>query len=114
MKNSAAMSLDLPPAQLRMLLDLFDRHIPGAEVWAYGSRVTGQSHTGSDLDLVVRNPGQPDLPRPNLAGLRAALRESRLPVLVETHDWARLPGSFRREIEQHHVVLTSPSPAPAH
>ena len=27
-----------------MLLEILERHIPGAKVWAYGSRVTGGAH----------------------------------------------------------------------
>ena len=36
---------------------LVRKHVPGVEVWAYGSRVSGRSHDGSDLDLVLRGPG---------------------------------------------------------
>lgn len=31
---------------------------PGTELWAYGSRVKGGNHEGSDLDLAVRAPQQ--------------------------------------------------------
>ena len=96
-----------------MLRDLLERHVPGAEVWAYGSRVTGGAHEGSDLDLVVRNPGQLDQPRRSLASLREALSESNLPILVEVLDWARIPESFRREIERRHVPVVSPDTAVA-
>lgn len=33
---------------------LLGQHVPQAEVWAYGSRVNGGAHEGSDLDLVLR------------------------------------------------------------
>lgn len=89
-------------AELRRLLRL---HLPTAEVWAYGSRVNGQAHDGSDLDLVARQPLTPEQPLPGLAVLRAALSESRLPMLVDVHDWAELPAEFRREIERQHRVL---------
>ena len=46
------------PARYRAQLDaLFREHLPNVEVWAYGSRVDGRSHDGSDLDLVLRGPG---------------------------------------------------------
>lgn len=32
------------------------------EVWAYGSRVSGEAHEGSDLDLVIRTPTLQKLP----------------------------------------------------
>ena len=34
----------------RVLQALLREHLPGVEVWAYGSRVNGRSHDGSDLD----------------------------------------------------------------
>ena len=39
-----------------MLEEILREHVPGVEVWAYGSRVSGHSHGGSDLDLVLRGP----------------------------------------------------------
>jgi uncharacterized protein len=90
------------------LVALLAKHTAGAEVWAYGSRVNGRSHDGSDRDLVVRNP--PDLNQGfrGLVWLREALAESDLPILVDVQDWARLPGEMRREVERAHVVLQDP------
>ena len=89
-----------------MLESLLDEHMPDVEVWAYGSRVNGRSHEGSDLDLVLRGPGLNPTPQEGLANFREALRESRIPILVEARDWARLPEHFRCEIEREHVVLS--------
>ena len=75
------------------------------EVWAYGSRISGQSHEGSDLDLVLRRPGLTKIELSRLSDFEEALRESTIPFLVEARDWARLPQSFHREIERDHVVL---------
>ena len=105
MKNLAMPTLDLRPSYLRMLAAILEQHVPLAEVWAYGSRVNGGAHEGSDLDLVVRNPRGLNQPQKNLARLREALTNSNLPILVEVQDWARIPESFRREIERQHVVV---------
>ena len=99
--------LNLKPNYLRLLLDVLESHAPEAEVWAYGSRVNGDGHDGSDLDLVVRNPAGLDQPHRKLYLLREALNESNLPMLVDVLDWARLPEDFRREIERQHVVVHS-------
>ena len=40
-----------------------------------------------------------------LADLIEALEESNVPILVQVHDWARLPERFHREIEREYVVL---------
>ena len=95
---------DLSPQDLRELRRILARHAPQARVWAYGSRVTGQAHEGSDLDLVIHDPDGVALTS-RLGELRDALSESDLPMLVDVHDWARIPDSFRRQIEQAHVVI---------
>lgn len=87
------------------LLGLLRTHVPGAQVWAYGSRVTGQAHEGSDLDLVLRQPADLRRPTPGLADLREALQDSRLPMLVDVHDWAELPTAFHDEINACHLEL---------
>lgn len=97
--------LDLAPHHLALLRQLLAQHTPGAEVWAYGSRVNGTAHEGSDLDLVLRNRAKPTLPVEGLATLREALSDSMLPMLVDAHDWASLPESFHRNIVARHVVI---------
>jgi len=99
--------LHLQPKHRRMLESLLREHLPNVEVWAYGSRVTGRSHEGSDLDLVLRAPGLGKIPIGQLADFEAALRESNIPFLVEARDWTQLPERFRAEIERRHVSLAS-------
>ncbi len=83
-------------------------HLPDVEVWAYGSRVNGLGHDGSDLDLVLRGPGLEKIPLERLMDFEEAVRESTIPFLVEARDWARLPERFHREIEREYVVLMQP------
>ena len=97
--------LHLLPRHREMLLALLREHLPGIEVWAYGSRVNGQSHDGSDLDLVLRSPDLQEIPIGRVGDFWEALRESNIPFLVEARDWARLPEGFHREIERGYVVL---------
>lgn len=97
--------LDLAPRHHSVLMALLEKHLPGVEAWAYGSRVNGRSHAGSDLDLVLRSPGLEQIPIRRFAAFLEAVRESSIPFLIEVHDWARLPNWFRREIDRSHVVL---------
>ena len=90
-----------------MLENLLDEHLPGVEVWAYGSRVNGRSHDGSDLDLVLRGPRLENIPVDRLAGFKKALQNSMIPFLVDVQDWASLPDRFLREIEMNYVVVIS-------
>ena len=97
--------LHLLPKHRRALVALLRKHLPDIEVWAYGSRVNGQSHDGSDLDLVLRGPSLKEVPSGQLGDFEEAVQESNIPFLVEARDWARLPERFHREIERDHVVF---------
>ena len=104
-KIEAAGELHLSARHRACIEALVRKHVPGVEVWAYGSRVSGRSHDGSDLDLVLRGPGLGKIDASRLADLEDGLRDSTIPFLVEMHDWARLPEGFHAEIESRHVVL---------
>ena len=91
------------------IVALLHKHLPGVEVWAYGSRVNGQSHEGSDLDLVLRGAQLAETDTSRLADFIETLQDSTIPFLVEARDWARLPKSFHSEIEREHVVLVAAS-----
>ncbi len=97
--------LHLQARHREQLEKLLRQQAPEAEVWAYGSRVTGESHDGSDLDLVLRSPDLKEIPGLCMSGLRKALYESTIPFLVDVHDWATLPASSQEEITRKHIVL---------
>ena len=102
---SSADRLHLSARHRRVLEALLREHLPDVEVWACGSRVNGRSHTGSDLDLVLRGPGLKKIPARQLADFADAVRESTIPFLVDARDWARLPERFQREAVRKHLVL---------
>ena len=95
----------LAPRHRAAIEALLKEHLPGVEVWAYGSRVNGRAHDGSDLDLVLRASGLREIPDDRFADFKDALRDSNIPFLVEARDWVRLPETFHREIERDYVVL---------
>ncbi len=97
--------LDIEPRHRTTLTALFAVSLPNVEVWAYGSRVNGRSHEGSDLDLVLRTKELQRIPPEDIDKLKAALRESPIPFLVEVRDWAILPEHFHRQIERDYVVF---------
>ena len=86
---------------------MFREHLPGVEVWAYGSRVNGRSFEGSDLDLVLRAPDLKEIPNDQLAKFKDAVYESNIPFLVDARDWTRLPKRFQKEIESEKQILAS-------
>lgn len=97
--------LDLRPEWLAIVRRILADHLPDAEVVAYGSRVNGTAHDGSDLDLVVRNRLNPLQPVRNLGAVRDAFSESNLPILVDIQDWALIPDSFKEEISHSGLVV---------
>ncbi|PHY05944.1 MAG: hypothetical protein CK528_10685 [Alcaligenaceae bacterium] len=97
--------LNLSALHLKQLKELLRLHTPEAEVWAYGGRVTGGAHGGSDLDLVLRNPIDLSQAVQNSNGLRETIRSSSLPMLVDVHLWSNLPYSFHRNIEKAYVTI---------
>ena len=99
--------LQIAPRHRRILEDLLREHLPGVEVWAYGSRVNGRGHDGSDLDLVLRGPDLQELSAGQLLDFEDAIRASNIPFLVEARDWACLPERFHREIERDYVVVSN-------
>jgi predicted nucleotidyltransferase len=105
MSSIAIHRLDLQPKHLALLRQLLQQYVPQAEVWAYGSRVNGDGHEASDLDLVVRHPADLKQETDHLEDLRDALVESDLPIRVDVVDWARIPATFHREIERAYVVV---------
>ncbi|WP_299645298.1 nucleotidyltransferase family protein [uncultured Chloroflexus sp.] len=97
--------LDLPERYLTKVCAILHQYVPDYDVWAYGSRVTGGAYAASDLDLVVRNPRDLLQPCERISDLIEAFIESDLPIRVDVMDWARIPDSFRREIEHAYVVV---------
>ncbi len=89
------------------LLEIFSSATIPIEVWAYGSRVSGEAHEGSDLDLVIRSHNLEKLPIDVFLDLKDKIQKSNIPILVDLFDWARLPQSFHRNIEAQHEVLFS-------
>ena len=103
--------IDVMPQQLDMINEILLRRLPGHEVWAYGSRVSGYSWQYSDLDLVVV--GETALDSVTLWETRDEFTESRLPYIVELKDWHSIPQHWRDEILRCYAVIHSPDRANA-
>jgi len=100
-------ALDLRPGEWEIVRDLLRRHVPGREVWAFGSRVKGTARPYSDLDLVLL--GDQPLPLSTMADLADDFTESDLPFKVDLVDWATTSPRFRKVIEGERVVVQTAS-----
>lgn len=102
-------TLHLPERFLEQVQAILQSHLSTAEVWAYGSRVTGDHYDASDLDLVTRFPQDTEKRQRYrlLDEAKEAFVESRLPIIVQIVDWDAIPQSFRDEILAGYVVVQS-------
>jgi type I restriction enzyme S subunit len=86
-----------------MVRRILQKHVPGCEVWVFGSRAKWTAKPYSDPDLVIiRDRG---LPLDVRAALRDDFSESDLPWKVDVVDWATTSQAFREIIEQEKVVV---------
>jgi type I restriction enzyme S subunit len=94
-------------AEWQIVQAILLRHVPGREVWAFGSRAGAKGASRvkkfSDLDLAVK--GDQPLPLRTLAALADEFTESELAYKVDIVDWATTSARFRSIIESSHVVL---------
>ena len=94
--------LFIKPEHLKMLTDIFQNYCPKAEIWAYGSRINGTAHSGSDLDLVVKSFNDENV---NLYKLKNLLNDSNIPFLIDINQFDKLPESFQKEILKDYVEI---------
>ncbi len=95
-------SIFIKPKHLAELRTIFSQYVPNATVWAYGSRVQGDAHSGSDLDLAISPLKNENI---DIATLKAALIESNIPFLLDIFEFHRLPKSFQDEIASYRVEI---------
>ena len=78
--------IDVPGNHLETVRKILAAHVPGREVRAFGSRVTGTANSTSDLDLAVMGEGRLD--RRTKVLLREAFEESNLPFRIDVESLA--------------------------
>lgn len=94
--------INLKQDHIEYLKKIFDSYCPNAEILAYGSRVNGDSHDGSDLDLTVIDFNQHGK---SLSELKQLINDSNIPILVDISLFKFLPQSFQNEIMNDYLVF---------
>ena len=94
--------LNVKEEYLKELKDIFTKYCPKAEIWAYGSRVKNDCHSGSDLDLVVKSFNEDNK---HLYELKDLLNDSDIPFLMDIQDFEKLPKSFQDEIKKEYIRI---------
>ena len=95
--------LDLSPRDLAIVQTILRKHVPGYEVWTFGSRTKGSARRYSDLDLAIINTAP--LPLKLRGDLQEDFSESDLPFRVDLLDWATTQENFRRIVEQDKIII---------
>ncbi len=98
-------NINLRPEDHELLLQLVQKHLPKATIWAFGSRITPQTRPSSDLDLAAFIAKEDEA---RFYDLKEACEESNLNIRIDLHDWRYLPEPFRQQIRQQHIVFYQP------
>lgn len=93
-------SLFIKPEYLTELQEIFKTCCPQSTVLAYGSRIRNEAHSGSDLDLAIKN-----LMGTDILTLREEISDSDIPFLVDIFEFEKLPLSFQEEISRNNVLI---------
>lgn len=96
------MMLNVKQEYLNELKNIFSNYCPKAEIWAYGSRLTNDCHSGSDLDLTVKTFNDENK---YLYELKELLNDSDIPFLIDINIFDNLPQSFQDEILKNYVKI---------
>lgn len=100
------MSLNLRTKDKKRIIELFEKTIhQKSELIAFGSRVNGDSHEMSDLDLVIKEKNGNKIEIDQFLSFKEALQKSNIPIIVQVLDWARIPISFHNNILEKYEVL---------
>lgn len=94
--------IKLKQKYLDELYKIFQKYCPKAEIWAYGSRINGDSHSGSDLDLTVKSFNED---KKHLSDLKDLLNNSDIPFLIDITEYEKLPTSFQEEIKKSYIKI---------
>ncbi|GBU24430.1 hypothetical protein R83H12_01060 [Fibrobacteria bacterium R8-3-H12] len=89
------------------LINIFSSENYPMDVLAYGSRVNGDAHDGSDLDLAVCGKNSQSIPVDVYSRLLKKVQDSNIPILVDIKDFYALPSKFQQGIENKCEVFYS-------
>jgi len=97
------MTLAITKQQRQTVRNILTRIIPGADYFAFGSRLRPRHHLYSDLDIAIKAPKR--IPLAQLSALEEAFADSDLPFRVDIVDMQRASPDFQRLVEDSHVRL---------
>ena len=94
-------NLFIDKKDLEILKNILKDFCPDSEVLAYGSRINGKAHDGSDLDLTIKN-----FPKDKyLFELKEIFSNSNISFLIDINLYEDLPISFQQEIDKNNIKI---------
>lgn len=97
------MPINITPEQQDEITRYCKAIVPEAEIFAYGSRVTGTAKPSSDLDLALK--AETTINPEHIFQLENTLKNSFLPFRVEVIDLNSIDAGFLNAIEDELVKL---------
>lgn len=95
--------IDVSKNHLLTIKSILQKHAPGAEVRAFGSRVAGTAKRYSDLDLVIV--GKNEVAASVLEKIKEDFQESDVPFRIDILDWHKISKEFRDIIGREYEIL---------
>jgi len=90
--------------ELDIVIGILKKYVPTFEIFVFGSRINGNIHEHSDLDLAIKTTaGKIDLLL--MADIRDAFQSSNLPFRVDIIDFNRASPEFQKVILNNSVLL---------
>ena len=95
----------LADQEKRLVRDIVERVVPGAEFGVFGSRATGRARPYSDLDLLLIRPNR--LTWAQRADLQDAFEASDLPFCVDVVEASTLAPAVAERVYQEMVSMVT-------
>jgi predicted nucleotidyltransferase len=95
--------IKLSEKELQLVKNILKNYVSNFEVLVFGSRVSGNTHEHSDLDIALKGPDKIDLLL--LADIKDELQNSDLPFRVDIIDFNRISAEFQKVISSNHSIL---------
>lgn len=76
-----------------------------SEAIAYGSRIRGDCHDASDLDIVIKTKSGEPLAKEEFNSIIKNFQESNIPIIIDLRDWALVPDYFHKYINEQNELL---------
>ena len=95
--------INVPKKHLFIIKQILQKHIPDAEVRAFGSRVSGTAKIYSDLDLAIIEKNK--ITAKVLMQLKDDFEESDIPFRIDILDWYTISDEFKTIINKRYEII---------